>query len=741
MSKHVSSFSHIESPAPGARIAAGWHAISGWVWPGAGGLFVDVRARVGERLFPGVHGLPRADLAAHFATGRPWALAGFSVRVELHPGNAHVILEVLAIEGCWTRFAELSCPVDSTLPNTEGPLPAGPLRWLDFQRAVHAVLRHAHQQPLAVLDDLADTVVADLPHPRDLRHAPAPLIGFIDEPVALAGVRHGRIVVGGHLFHPSLNITRVLGSADLHTWQALDYGRPSPGPGAYYADFPRAARCGFSGLVDVPAQLPNPVSLRLYAELEDGSLQLAQVVRTRLHSHEEMKRPCANRTGVVAAALVAVEAALARHSLPLHRDAELESVIAALKTEARPRGTTSAPRPTALRPATTLQPRALPRSALLATHGLTPQGAPRFLLDLARALSAGGVRLRIVSAGDGALRQDFEALGAQVTVVELEHALRAASLAEAEERFASALRGIDWQAHDIVVANTFTTFWAVHAARAAQRPALLYVHESTPPAEFYAHHVSPAIIALAEDSFTAAKGISFTTAATAAYHTGRQWLAPGWIDVGALDRWREAHDRAICRDALGVRAGEFLVCNIGTVSDRKGQHAFVRAVDLFARRHPALAARTRFILLGGSDGPFDAMLADVLRGLGVGNLAIHPETTDHLRYYHAADLLACSSYEESSPRVVLEAMAWGLPIMASAVHGIPELVRSGQEALLLPAGDTVAWAEGLARLLNAPGLGRDLAAGARARVVENFDAVAVLPQHLALIATLAAEAE
>ncbi|WP_415911118.1 glycosyltransferase family 4 protein [Oleiharenicola sp. Vm1] len=177
---------------------------------------------------------------------------------------------------------------------------------------------------------------------------------------------------------------------------------------------------------------------------------------------------------------------------------------------------------------------------------------------------------------------------------------------------------------------------------------------------------------------------------------------------------------------------------MGTISDRKGQHAFVRAIDLLWRRYPALAARARFVLLGRRNTEFDTWLAGTVRATGRPNLDLHPETTDYLDYYQAADAFACSSYEESSPRVVLEAMAMGVPILASAVHGIPEMVRPDLEARLVPAGDTVAWCEALAELLANPAAGRDLAARARARVVTEFEAAVALPRHLALLAQTAA---
>jgi hypothetical protein len=72
------------------------------------------------------------------------------------------------------------------------------------------------------------------------------------------------------------------------------------------------------------------------------------------------------------------------------------------------------------------------------------------------------------------------------------------------------------------------------------------------------------------------------------------------------------------------------------------------------------------------------------------------------------------------------------------VQGVPELVRPDLEATLLPAGDTTAWADALARLLAHPAIGRELAARARARVTGYFDAREVLPRHVALAARTAA---
>jgi glycosyltransferase involved in cell wall biosynthesis len=739
------SFSNLESPSAGATLPQGRHLLMGWVWPKAGGHFVDVRARIGPRVFPGVHGIPRSDLAAHFQTGLKFSLAEFQVAVEFSPGPVELVLEVLTIEGRWSVFQTVGYFITPQNPPKDFAVPASRLKWLDFCRGLQRLLRESGSQPAATPARLAAALIAELPYPRDLRHPPAPLLGFVDQPAMVTCCRFGRIPAFGHLFHPTLKMRRVLGTVDLQTWQTLTHGQPSPGPAAHYHQFENARDCGFASLVDVPAQLPNPLSLRIYAELEDDSLHLCHVVRTRAHAVEEEKLAYPiQRPGFFDGILAVWNEGLAARGMVVERDAELDRALAELRAEYERRAPLYPMPPSApLIESPRLTSAPLPRRVILATHGLSLQGAPRFLLDYGRYLAAAGVQVQVISAEDGPLRAEFAAFGATVTRLDMGAVFTAGCVADAKTAIAASSTVADWASADLVVANSFTTFWAVHAAKNANRPTILYVHESTTPATFYEQRVPPSVISLAEEAFALADAVSFTTASTRSYHLGygrpeRHRLTSGWIDVPALDRWLAGQTRDNLRQRFGLRPGELLVCNIGTVSDRKGQHTFARAVDLLWRRQPALAARTRFILLGGRDTPFDWMLADVLAELGRDNLVVHPETTDYLPYYAAADFFACSSYEESSPRVVLEAMACRVPIIASAVQGIPELVRPDLEACLLPAGDTAAWSEGLARLLSSPEIGRNLAVQARAKVEASFSAQAVLPRHLALAAEVSA---
>ena len=128
-------------------LAPGQHILGGWVMPRPGGHFVDVRARLGGRIFPGILGWPRADLAAHFQTGRAVALAEFKLVVELPPGVSDLVLEVLEIEGRWSAFQTIRFTADGALPPAEVAMPSGPpLRWHEYGRALQLHLTPAGTQ-------------------------------------------------------------------------------------------------------------------------------------------------------------------------------------------------------------------------------------------------------------------------------------------------------------------------------------------------------------------------------------------------------------------------------------------------------------------------------------------------------------------------------------------------------------------------------------------------------------------
>ncbi|HSJ16264.1 MAG TPA: glycosyltransferase, partial [Longimicrobiales bacterium] len=84
------------------------------------------------------------------------------------------------------------------------------------------------------------------------------------------------------------------------------------------------------------------------------------------------------------------------------------------------------------------------------------------------------------------------------------------------------------------------------------------------------------------------------------------------------------------------------------------------------------------------------------------------------------DVFVLSTHWEGFPLVILEAMAAGLPVVATAVDGIPELVRPNDTGMLVPPADPQALAEALLLVLRDPALARRLGEAGRARVRDDF---------------------
>src|SRR6185436_6758864 len=161
---------------------------------------------------------------------------------------------------------------------------------------------------------------------------------------------------------------------------------------------------------------------------------------------------------------------------------------------------------------------------------------------------------------------------------------------------------------------------------------------------------------------------------------------PSWIRLETIEEFRRTHPRSELRRKHGFADDEVVIANIGTVCERKGQHIFVRAIEHF-NRHYGRHGKFRFVMVGARPGIYlDLIKRDVAR-LGLPNVTLVPETREVADFFVAADLFVCSSYEESFPRVVMEAMAFRTPMVTTDVHGIADMVGQRQDGYLVPPGD------------------------------------------------------
>jgi glycosyltransferase involved in cell wall biosynthesis len=168
---------------------------------------------------------------------------------------------------------------------------------------------------------------------------------------------------------------------------------------------------------------------------------------------------------------------------------------------------------------------------------------------------------------------------------------------------------------------------------------------------------------------------------------------------------------------LGMSPDEKIILCVGRLSREKAQIDLVAALQQLRQMRPSRAVR--LIMVG--DGPERSRIAQAGESAGLGSSVVFAGQRGDVRpYYEAADVLAIPSLSEGSPNVLLEAMAFGIPVVATWVGGIPEIVTHGETALLVPPRSPQAMAEAIDVLLSNPGTAVSLAEKARRRVERDY---------------------
>lgn len=197
-----------------------------------------------------------------------------------------------------------------------------------------------------------------------------------------------------------------------------------------------------------------------------------------------------------------------------------------------------------------------------------------------------------------------------------------------------------------------------------------------------------------------------------------------------------AEEVSAARRASGARAGERIVLSVGRLSSEKGHRDLLDAFALLLAG--GRAGPLRLTLLG--DGPERARLEQQAARLGIGEaVTFVGHVADPRPFYAAADLFVLPSHSEGSPNVLLEAMAAGLPCVATRVGGVPEMLADGESGYIVAARKPAAIAQRIGALLADRDLAASLAQAGRARVERDFTRDVRLDRLRALYCGLMAE--
>jgi glycosyltransferase involved in cell wall biosynthesis len=348
------------------------------------------------------------------------------------------------------------------------------------------------------------------------------------------------------------------------------------------------------------------------------------------------------------------------------------------------------------------------RIRLLAfTHHLGYGGAQLYLYELFRQLRRrDDFTGTVVAPDEGPLRSAIENLGMPVHVT---HGYPY-QVVESFERQVSDL--VAWarpQAFNVVLVNTVVALPGPEVASRLGLPFVWAIHESWKPDVLWSvvhppPGAHPYVRRRVTDALSKAGAVVFEADATRLQYQPygdpeRFILVPYGIDIDAVDRYKASFDRAAARRRLGIPSTAHAILCMGTIEARKAQISLIQAFREIAGAHPDAF----LILVGDTGSPYGDAVRSYVAAAGLQRrVLISPVVPDPYEWYALADLLICPSDVESLPRCVLEAMAFEVPVLATEVFGVPELIKDGENGYLCRPCDLAALTLALERVLSEP---------------------------------------
>lgn len=314
-----------------------------------------------------------------------------------------------------------------------------------------------------------------------------------------------------------------------------------------------------------------------------------------------------------------------------------------------------------------LQRPAASRTVLLASHHANHRGSAISLVELGIRLPQHGFNPVFVFSKPGPLADDLTARGFSVRQVRREGLLRLGTIRQVQAII---------RQHGIAIVHVnsavpFSKYVAI-AARLSGIPVVWHIREPVEDKRMarqrrWIQWLANIIVVL-----TSQQADFFN----APHKTRRVFNG---VD---LAHFRRQTDRTEAKSALGYAADEFLFIQVGSIERNKGQSRSVQAFAHILREQP----RCRLLIVGAVVEPEEAnTVAAMLDADPVLKAAVrmYGATTDVRPIVWAADCLLLPSLRESFPRTIMEAMASGVPVIASMVGAIGDMVENGSTGLLV----------------------------------------------------------
>lgn len=194
-----------------------------------------------------------------------------------------------------------------------------------------------------------------------------------------------------------------------------------------------------------------------------------------------------------------------------------------------------------------------------------------------------------------------------------------------------------------------------------------------------------------------------------------------------IDRYRTIEENIDLRETLGYSEDDLLILTVAILKEQKGHKYLIAAANELISEFPQL----RFLLAG--DGVLKEDLIELVDLYGIGNyFQFLGNREDIPELLAACDYFVLPSLWEGLPMALIEAMASGLPIVATDVSGSKQVMIDGITGLLVPPGDSHSLAEALIKLITQPNLALKMADSAQERIQESYSVQKQTKEHIDL---------
>jgi len=518
--------------------------------------------------------------------------------------------------------------------------------------------------------------------------------GFIDEPDGRHPVARGPLVIRGWAYEASSAVSTVDLSLDGRRLGRAGIGRPRPDVAAYLGDGD-AELSGFELTTDLSGldAVGATALLRTHVTLLSGARRQLPPVALMIEGQK-----------------------------PAH-----------IPPAAEPSRRTLRPSPTGR------WSRRGSVRVLWFARSLDRGGSQLRLCELINYLSnTGGFESTVAAPGDGPLRRALEASGAAV------RAVPSPSMAdlEAYDAEVAEMASSAADSFDIVVGTTLTCFRAIEVAERLGLPSVWRIGEAErvrTVVRWLYGDLDPGVEERSEQAFTAASVVLFNSYASlrtcrrAGFEGCWAVLRTG-VDITGARAYLAANDRDATRRALGVAPGQRLLVLAATIWPVKGQALLVSALGQLEVGGRGLACA----LVGHAHPDYAGAISRFVDRHSLETVKILPFCEDMRPWWCAADVAVCASETESLPSSILEAMSFGVPVLASRVGDLPSIVQPGVTGWLCDPADVASMLACLEEVSSASDSDlRALGGSAARRVAEDHDSADVLGRTAELIALVA----